>query len=163
MWWLSIALGKGNARAGRNMIVKTARAMGLRSPLADTPSLPIGAAEVTVLDHTVAMATFLFSLAGIPPLAGFIGKFYIFAAVIHGQFYALALVGLANSVVSLYYYARIVRTMFLDFPVGGEGSVALDWSNGVLLGVLAICTVVLGVYWAPVIAVADRSVRFFMG
>jgi NADH-quinone oxidoreductase subunit N len=111
----------------------------------------------------VAMATFLFSLAGIPPLAGFIGKFYLFAAVIQGQFYALALVGLANSVVSLYYYARIVRTMFLDFPVGGEGSVRLDWSNGTLLGILTVCTVVLGVYWAPVIAVADRSVRFFMG
>jgi NADH-quinone oxidoreductase subunit N len=111
----------------------------------------------------VAMAIFLFSLAGIPPLAGFIGKFYLFAAVIHGQFYALALVGLANSVVSLYYYARIVRTMFLDFPVGGEGSVALDWSNGTLLGILSVCTVVLGVYWAPIIAVADRSVRFFTG
>ena len=111
----------------------------------------------------VAMATFLFSLAGIPPLAGFIGKFYLFAAVIHGQFYALALVGLANSVVSLYYYARVVRTMFLDFPVGGEGTVALDWSNGTLLGILTVFTIVLGIYWAPVIAVADRSVRFFMG
>jgi NADH:ubiquinone oxidoreductase subunit 2 (subunit N) len=65
--------------------------------------------------------------------------------------------------VSLYYYARIVRTMFLDFPVGGEGNVALDWSNGALLGILAVCTVVMGIYWAPVIAVADRSVRFFMG
>jgi penicillin-binding protein 1A len=55
---LSIALGKGNARAGRNMIVKLAKDMGLRTPLADTPSLPIGAGEVTVLDHTVAIATF---------------------------------------------------------------------------------------------------------
>jgi penicillin-binding protein 1A len=55
---LSIALGTGNARIGRNMIVKTARDFGLRSPLADTPSLPIGAGEVTVLDHTVAFATF---------------------------------------------------------------------------------------------------------
>jgi penicillin-binding protein 1A len=55
---LSIALGKGSARTGRNMIVATAKAMGLRTPLADTPSLPIGAGEVTVLDHTVAMATF---------------------------------------------------------------------------------------------------------
>ena len=55
---LSIALGKGNARVGRNMIVKLAKEMGLRTPLADTPSLPIGAGEVTVLDHTVAMATF---------------------------------------------------------------------------------------------------------
>jgi len=55
---LSIALGKGNPRIGRNMIVKTARDMGLRTPLTDTPSLPIGAGEVNVLDHTVAFATF---------------------------------------------------------------------------------------------------------
>ncbi|MGZ8323168.1 MAG: transglycosylase domain-containing protein, partial [Rhodoplanes sp.] len=55
---LSIAIGKGNARVGRNKIVALARAMGLRTPLPDTPSLPIGADEVTVLDHTVAYATF---------------------------------------------------------------------------------------------------------
>ena len=55
---LSIAIGKGNARAGRNKIVELARAMGLRTPLPDTPSLPIGADEVTVLDHTIAYATF---------------------------------------------------------------------------------------------------------
>lgn len=111
----------------------------------------------------VAMAIFLFSLAGIPPLAGFIGKFYLFAAVIKGQFYLLALIAGINSVLSLYYYARIVRAMFLEFPSGGEGTVAVDWSNGALLGVLSVFTVVLGVYWAPVIALADRSVRFLMG
>ncbi len=55
---LSIAIGKGNARVGRNKIVELARAMGLRTPLPDTPSLPIGADEVTVLDHTVAYSTF---------------------------------------------------------------------------------------------------------
>ena len=111
----------------------------------------------------VAMAVFMFSLAGIPPLAGFIGKFYLFAAVVREQFYALALVGVANSVVSLYYYARIVRTMFLDFPLGDEGTIAVDWSNGSLLVMLTALTVVLGVYWAPVIDLADRSVHFFMG
>ncbi len=111
----------------------------------------------------VAMAIFLFSLAGIPPLAGFIGKFYLFAAVISAQLYALALVGVANSVLSLYYYARVVRTMFLDFPAGGEAVVSVDWSNGGLLGALAVATVVFGVYWAPVIALADRSVHFLLG
>jgi NADH-quinone oxidoreductase subunit N len=111
----------------------------------------------------VALAVFLFSLAGIPPLAGFIGKFYLFAAVIRQQMYVLALVGALNSVISLYYYARVVRTMFLDFPEGGEGSVVVDWSNGSLLGLLAVLTVVLGVYWAPIKAVADRSVQFFAG
>jgi len=111
----------------------------------------------------VAMAIFLFSLAGIPPFAGFIGKFYLFAAVIRADFYLLALVGGLNSVVSLYYYARIVRTMFLDQPAGGEGGVELDWSTGGLLAVLTLGTVVFGVYWAPVIALADRSARFFLG
>jgi penicillin-binding protein 1A len=55
---LSVALGNGNAPAGRRKIVALARKMGLRSPLTDSPSLPIGAAEVNVLDHTVAFATF---------------------------------------------------------------------------------------------------------
>src|SRR5436309_8785514 len=55
---LSIMIGKGNPKVGRAKIVETARKMGLRTPLPDTPSLPIGADEVTVLDHTGAYATF---------------------------------------------------------------------------------------------------------
>lgn len=111
----------------------------------------------------VAMAIFLFSLTGLPPLAGFIGKFYLFAAVVKGQFYWLAVVGILNSVVSLYYYARIVKTMFLDQPGEADGEVALDSHNGSLLAVLSVATVILGVYWAPVFDFADRSTRFFMG
>jgi penicillin-binding protein 1A len=53
-----VAIGNGNAKLGRAKIVATARAMGIRSPLPDTPSLPIGADEVTVLDHVGAYATF---------------------------------------------------------------------------------------------------------
>jgi NADH-quinone oxidoreductase subunit N len=109
------------------------------------------------------MAVFLFSLAGIPPLAGFVGKFYLFAAVIEARFYLLAAVGFANTLVALYYYARIIRTMFLDEPRGDEGVVALDPHNAFLLWFLAVPTLVLGLYWAPVIALADRSVRFFLG
>jgi penicillin-binding protein 1A len=55
---LSVALGDGNAKLGRAKIVQTAKRMGIRTPLPDTPSLPIGADEVTVLDHTAAYATF---------------------------------------------------------------------------------------------------------
>jgi NADH-quinone oxidoreductase subunit N len=111
----------------------------------------------------VAMAIFLFSLAGLPPFAGFIGKFYLFAAVVKEQFYLLALVGLLNSLVSLYYYARVVRTMFLDMPQGDEGAVVLDSHNAFLLWFLAVPTIILGIYWAPVFDLADRSVRFFLG
>jgi NADH-quinone oxidoreductase subunit N len=111
----------------------------------------------------VAMAIFLFSLAGIPPLAGFVGKFYLFAVVVQEKYYLLAMVGFANTLVALYYYMRIIRTMFLDQPRGDEGVVALDTHNAFLLWFLAIPTIGLGLYWAPVIALAERSVRFFLG
>jgi NADH-quinone oxidoreductase subunit N len=111
----------------------------------------------------VAMAIFLFSLVGLPPLAGFIGKFYLFAAVVKEHFYYLAVVGILNSVVSLYYYVRIVKTMFLDSPLGTDPEVAIDLHNGSLLAILSIVTVFLGIYWAPVIDFADRSTRFFLG
>ncbi|HET9714843.1 MAG TPA: PBP1A family penicillin-binding protein [Pseudolabrys sp.] len=55
---LSVTIGNGNAKVGRARIIKTAHDMGIRTPLPDTPSLPIGADEVTVLDHTGAYATF---------------------------------------------------------------------------------------------------------
>jgi NADH-quinone oxidoreductase subunit N len=111
----------------------------------------------------IALSIFLLSLTGIPLTVGFIGKFYLFAAVIRGQFYLLAIVGILNSVVSLYYYLRPVRTMFFDQPEGNEGEVrAQNWNYG-LLGVLACATIVFGLYWAPVIALADRSMRFFIG
>ena len=108
----------------------------------------------------VAMAIFLFSLTGLPPLAGFVGKFYLFAAVVEKQLYLLAVVGVLNSVVSLVYYARIVKTMFLEQPAGGEAAVAVDWHNGVLLGLLMIGTLVLGVAWGPLIDFAGRSSHF---
>jgi NADH-quinone oxidoreductase subunit N len=111
----------------------------------------------------VAMAIFLFSLTGLPPLAGFVGKFYLFAAVIRQQFYTLAVVGVINSVISLYYYARIVRTMFLDFPAGGEAPVTVSAHNGAFMLVLSAATIVMGVYWSPVVAFADQSLRFFTG
>lgn len=111
----------------------------------------------------IAMTLFLFSLTGIPPMVGFIGKFYLFAAVVKQQLYLLAVVGVLNSVVSLYYYARIIRTMFLDFPVGDEIRVRVGVHNGILLWSLCAAALVLGIYWAPLIALADRSAKFFMG
>ncbi len=62
------------------------------------------------------MTVFMFSLTGLPPTAGFIGKFYLFAALIEGgtQFYWIAFIGVFNSVISLYYYMRIVKVMYFD-------------------------------------------------
>ena len=58
----------------------------------------------------------LFSLAGIPPLAGFFAKFYIFMAVIESKMYALAIIGLITTVVSAFYYLRIIKIIYFDKP-----------------------------------------------
>tara|TARA_B100001989_G_C24543499_1_gene469148 strand:+ start:284 stop:1723 length:1440 start_codon:yes stop_codon:yes gene_type:complete len=63
-----------------------------------------------------AVAILMFSLSGIPPLAGFFGKFFIFRAAIEQEFYVLAVVGLLSSVVAAYYYLRVVKVMFFDEP-----------------------------------------------
>jgi NADH-quinone oxidoreductase subunit N len=111
----------------------------------------------------IALSIFLLSLTGIPATIGFIGKFYVFAAAIRERFYILALIGILNSVVSLYYYMTPVKTMFLDQPVGDEAPIAFEFWNYGLMGALAIATVLLGLYPPPVIAFASRSMHFFLG
>ncbi len=64
-----------------------------------------------------ALAIFMFSMAGIPPLAGFWGKFYVFMAAIERGYYGLAIVGVLTSVVSTFYYLRIIKVMYFDEPV----------------------------------------------
>src|SRR5713101_3907605 len=111
----------------------------------------------------IALGIFLLSLTGIPATIGFIGKFYVFAGAIQEKFYVLAVIGILNSVVSLYYYMRPVKAMFLDQPNGDEGPVRIEIWNYGLMGVLAIATLVLGLYPPPVIAFASRSLHFFLG
>ncbi len=90
-----------------------------------------------------SMAFFLFSLTGIPPFAGFFGKWLLFNAVIGKGMYWLAFVGLLNSVVSLYYYARIVKAMFLETA---EETDRFSFSKGTfaLLSVFVIPTIFIG-------------------
>jgi NADH-quinone oxidoreductase subunit N len=65
---------------------------------------------------TLALAIFMFSMAGIPPLAGFFGKLYIFLAAVEAKLFALAVIGVLSSVVAAYYYMRIVKVMYFDEP-----------------------------------------------
>jgi NADH-quinone oxidoreductase subunit N len=111
----------------------------------------------------IALTAFLLSLTGIPATIGFIGKFYVFAAAMQARFYTLAVIGILNSVVSLYYYMRPVKAMFLDQPESGEKPFAIEIWNYSLMGLLALATVALGLYPPPIIAFASRSLRFFIG
>ena len=65
---------------------------------------------------SLGLMIILFSLAGIPPLAGFFAKFYVFMAVIESQMYTLAIIGLVTTVVSAFYYIRIIKIMYFDEP-----------------------------------------------
>jgi len=65
----------------------------------------------------LALAIFMFSMAGIPPLAGFFAKYYVFLAAIEAHLYTLAVIGLLTSVVAAFYYLRIVKLMYFDEPV----------------------------------------------
>ena len=67
----------------------------------------------------LAFALLMFSMAGIPPLAGFFGKFYIFLAAVDAKLYTLAVIGVLTSVVAAYYYLRIIKIMYFDEPVAG--------------------------------------------
>ena len=108
----------------------------------------------------VTLAIFLFSLVGIPPFAGFIGKFFLFAAVLQAKtpfFYTLAVIGVINSVISLYYYARIIKTVLLEKAEPSDGVVLVARPTATLLTLLAIPTLVLGVWWGPLMGVVERS------
>lgn len=106
----------------------------------------------------VSMAAFLFALTGIPPFSGFIGKLYLFAEAINRQVYWLVVIAALNSVVGLYYYARIVKAMFLDDPDTTE-AIVVPAIPRALLVLLVAPTLILGVYWEPVAKIATNSVR----
>jgi NADH-quinone oxidoreductase subunit N len=86
-----------------------------------------------------AMTVFMLSLTGIPPTLGFVGKFYLFRAVINGQFYLLAVIGVLTTLISAYYYLRVVVTMYMregDPETTSEPWLNLTWAMSALLTVL---------------------------
>ncbi|MDH5722428.1 MAG: NADH-quinone oxidoreductase subunit NuoN [Alphaproteobacteria bacterium] len=93
-----------------------------------------------------AMAILMFSLSGIPPLAGFFGKLFIFRAAIEQEFYILAVIGLLASVVAAYYYLRIVKVMFFDEPADKFDNIMGFERRAVLLISTAF---VIGYIFAP--------------
>jgi NADH-quinone oxidoreductase subunit N len=110
--------------------------------------------------EAILMLIFLLSLAGIPPTAGFIGKYYIFLSLIETGHYYLAVLGVAYAVVALYYYFRIVVVMFMKNP---PDTVPLAMSSGVrvALSVTFAFTLVIGIYPEPFINMARAAIRPF--
>lgn len=110
--------------------------------------------------HALLMLIFLLSLAGIPPTAGFIGKYFIFLSLIEKGHYYLALLGVGYAVVALYYYFRIVVVMFTKRPLD-DIPFASSLGLRVALGVALTMTLAIGIYPQPFIVIAREAVRPF--
>ena len=104
--------------------------------------------------EAVLMLIFLLSLAGIPPLAGFWGKYFIFLSLIESGHYALAALAVLYSVFGLYYYLRIANAMFMREPLEKE-SLPLSPAMGIALAVTALATLVIGIFPNPMIKVVN--------
>ena len=120
------------------------KGMGYRSPLI-----------------SVSMVVFFISLAGLPPTAGFIGKLFLFAALLDAKWIWLAVVGAINSVISLYYYVRVVRNMFLRDPEGTTEPIVFSAPQLTILMLLLIPTLVFGLFYSPIVELANASVLMF--
>ncbi len=110
---------------------------------------------------SVAMTIFLVALAGFPPTAGFIAKVYIFGATVSaGWIWLVAVAGLAT-IISLFYYIRVVRNMFLVDPEESSEPVILDYGSTAILVLLLIPVLLLGVYFTPIVTWAKDAVTMF--
>ena len=108
------------------------------------------------------MTLFMLSLTGLPPTAGFVGKFYIFKTLVGAgnSYYWLVIAGGLNSVVSLYYYFHVVKVMFLD----GKRSDKIIQPPVTMFGLLVVTAVpslLLGLYWNPLISWVKESLVFY--
>src|SRR5580693_1689855 len=101
------------------------------------------------------MAMLLFSMAGVPPLAGFIAKFYVFLAAIKAGLYVLAVIGVLASVVGAYYYLAIVKVMYFDEPA--EGFYNMPYELRVVLAVCGLFNILFFVYPGPLVGVASAA------
>jgi NADH-quinone oxidoreductase subunit N len=100
------------------------------------------------------MAIFMLSLTGVPPTVGFLAKFYLFRAVLDAGLIWLALVGVVTSLVSAYYYLRVVVVMYMR---SGEPETRSEaWLN-TTVAVTAIATLVLGLLPGPALALVERA------
>jgi NADH-quinone oxidoreductase subunit N len=101
------------------------------------------------------LGAILFSLAGIPPLAGFFAKYYVFLAAIQSGLYALAVIGVVTSVVGAYYYLRIVKIMYFDEPAAEFEPVPVELQT--VLGISGVLVIGFVVFAAPLVGWAGTA------
>jgi NADH-quinone oxidoreductase subunit N len=106
----------------------------------------------------LALTLFLLSLVGIPPTAGFVGKFYLFGAAVRGGYIWLAVIGVLNSAAAAYYYLRVVVNMYMREPEGVPAVVMPSFAGGLAVVVALWGIIQLGVFPAPLFDLAQSAV-----
>jgi NADH-quinone oxidoreductase subunit N len=104
------------------------------------------------------MTLALFSLAGIPPVAGFFGKFFLFTAAAQKGFYLLVFIAVLNTIISLFYYLLVVKAMFINKSENPIGTFKSDFSTRLALGICVAGIVVSG--FASIIFEAIRNLSY---
>ena len=104
------------------------------------------------------MTVFLLSLGGLPPTAGFVGKWYVFSAAVRAGYYDLAIIGMLTSVVSVFFYLRVVVMMYMAEPAEGAARPAIGAVALLALVVSTIAIFYLGILPTRVLDLAASSV-----
>ena len=103
------------------------------------------------------LAMLLFSLAGIPPLAGFFAKFFVFAAAIKAQLYGLAVLGVLSSVIGAYYYLALVKGMYFDEPAPAFEPMRIE--HKAVLGVMGLANLLFVIFAGPLVDAAAAAAK----
>jgi NADH-quinone oxidoreductase subunit N len=108
----------------------------------------------------IFMAIAMFSLAGLPPFSGFVAKFNILAAVVKKGYYTLAIMAGINSVISVYYYMKIVRLMILKPSECNDSIEKFSYTNQALIFALTVPILVLGIFWSKLMEIVQHATIF---
>ena len=108
----------------------------------------------------IIMAAVLFSLAGMPPFSGFVAKFNIFSVIIEQKHYGIALVAAINSVIALYYYMKLAKTMIFGQVEGTEKVIGFTPLNQAIIIAMFIPVLFLGIFWESAMALSGNASIF---
>jgi NADH-quinone oxidoreductase subunit N len=109
-----------------------------------------------------SMTIFLLSMAGIPPLGGFMAKFYVFSAAVKEKFYWLAILGVLNSAVSVYYYLRVTVLMYFRESEREITGLQFSFASVSALVLTVFGTLGMGIYPSYILSLAQRSIAGLM-
>jgi NADH-quinone oxidoreductase subunit N len=111
---------------------------------------------------TISMTIFMLSLMGIPPFAGFFGKLYVFGAAVNRDLAWFAVVGALNSVIAVYYYARVIKTMIIEAS-DDTASIPIPWTSHVMVYLTLLPTVGMMLFWSQIQQLTANSLTLFLG